>query len=128
MQVGMEVMESAGDRFPPDSSSSSAEPLQGPDDQDGSETSHFLQVSQVFQGEGTYLLSRDALIASLSPCFFPLPPDFLRPLLVTVSSGFCQGNLRIMRIQILKDGYAASPKVWESSLLLPCWGHLVGLV
>lgn len=27
MQVGMEVIESAGDRFPPDSSSSSADPL-----------------------------------------------------------------------------------------------------
>lgn len=73
-----------------------------------------------------HLLSKDALIASLS-CFFPLPPDFRRPLF-ELSVTFVQykngGNFES------KNGdYSGNlPKVWKSSFWFSCRWLLIWLL
>lgn len=73
----------------------------------------------------TYLLSKDTLIASLS-YFFPLPPDFRRPLLMTSNFLLVQKWLELGNEW--QWSYGDLPKVWKSSFGFSCWWGLIWLL
>lgn len=75
-----------------------------------------------------YLLSKDALMASLS-YFFPLPPDFLRPLWIIVTIFLLvQEWLWLKHKQRWPIHKVTLPKVWKSPFRFSCWWGLIWLL